>query len=78
MEVKGEITMYIAYGMGARLKEMRDKKDLTEEQLAEIIDKSVQTISNLENDRKGTSIETFVKLCNALETSADYLLFGKK
>lgn len=70
--------MYGLDGVGARLAELRDAKGLTEEQLAEIIDMSVQTISGIENERKGMSIKTLVKLCSALDASADYVLFGKK
>ena len=49
---------------------------LTQEQVAEKIDVSIQMISNLELGRKAIRPENMVKICTALNVSADYLLFG--
>ena len=66
------------YGIGDRVKEAREAKDLTQLQLAEMMEVSEQTIGNIERGAKGTRLANFVKLCEILEVSADYILFGKK
>ncbi len=63
--------------IGLRIKESRRKRNITAEKLAELVGVSVQTISNIENGRKGVSLKVFLKICENLKTSADYLLFGK-
>lgn len=66
------------YGIGDRVKEVREAKNLTQLQLAEMMEVSEQTIGNIERGAKGTRLANFIKLCEMLEVSADYLLFGKK
>ena len=66
------------YGIGDRVKEVREAKDLTQLQLAEMMEVSEQTIGNIERGAKGTRLANFIRLCEILEVSADYLLFGKK
>lgn len=63
--------------IGLRIKTIRKEKHITAEKLAELVGVSVQTISNIENGRKGVSLQVFLKICKALEISSDYLLFGK-
>jgi len=60
--------------MGQRIKWLREQKRLTQEQLAEVIDMSNNYISNIENNRSIPSLETLVKICNALDTTPDYIL----
>jgi transcriptional regulator with XRE-family HTH domain len=66
------------YGIGDRVKEVREAKDLTQLQLAEMMEVSEQTIGNIERGAKGTRLSNFIKLFEILEVSADYILFGKK
>ena len=44
---------------------------------AEMIDISVNFLSEIENGKKGMSQETLYKLCEHFNLSADYILFGK-
>ena len=60
--------------IGKRIKLARKKKGLTQEALAEIIDKSPSYISYIETGRKQLSLETLVDIANTLEVSADDLL----
>lgn len=69
---------YIVYGMGERIKEVRKIRGIKNSELAEKLELTDEFISEFQNDRTGISLETFVKLCEALDASADYLLFGKK
>ncbi len=62
--------------IGERIAECRHKKSLTQENLANEIDVSIQYISNLERGIVGASVETIIKICRALEVSSDYILLG--
>lgn len=63
--------------MGQRLLARRKQLRLTQEEVAEQADLTTQTISTAETGRKALRPENMVKLCCALEISADYLLFGE-
>ena len=60
--------------VGRRFKAARERKHLTQEQLAEIVDLSPMHVSVIERGVKPPKLETFVALANALEVSADELL----
>ena len=67
--------MNIDYRMlGVRIKNARESKSLTQEQLAEITGLSNNYISNIERNRSIPSLETLVKICNALNVTPDFLL----
>lgn len=63
--------------MGLRVSGRRKELGLTQEQVAEKMDVSVQMISNLELGRKAIRPENLIKICSVLSTSADFLLTGK-
>ena len=60
--------------MGDRIKEARKKKGFTQEQLAERLDVSVEFVGQIERGLKLPSMNLFIKLIEALNVSADYLL----
>ena len=60
--------------IGKSIKQARKRKKLSQETLAEIIDKSSSYISYIETGKKHLSLETLVDIANALEVSADELL----
>lgn len=62
--------------IGMRINARRKELSLTQEQLAEKMDVSVQMISNLELGKKAIRPENIVKLCFILDISADYILRG--
>lgn len=64
--------------MGERIALKRKENKLTQEQLAEIVEVSSQTISNIECGRKDAKTETIAKICVALNTDANYILNGKR
>lgn len=64
--------------MGKRINARRKELGLTQEQVAECMDVSIQMISNLELGRKAIRPENLIKLCSVLKVSADYVLCGKK
>lgn len=60
--------------MGDRIKETRKKQGLTQDQLAEKVDVSLEYISQIERGLKIPSMHVFIKLVEVLDVSADYLL----
>lgn len=63
--------------MGYRIKELRGKKNLTQEQLAEISGVSRGTIAALESgEKQNTTTFTLVKLANGLGVTVDFLFSG--
>ena len=62
--------------IGKRLAAVRKERKLTQEKLAELTDLANNYISNIENGRSIPSLETLVKLCNALEITPNELLLG--
>ena len=60
--------------MGDRIKEARKKNGLTQEQLAERLDVSVEFVGQIERGLKLPSMQVFIKIIEALNVSADYLL----
>jgi transcriptional regulator with XRE-family HTH domain len=57
-----------------RLRASRKRKNLSQEQLAKLVNTTKATISNYENQYSTPSNDTLVKLANILETTTDYLL----
>lgn len=60
--------------MGDRVKELRKKRRLTQEQLAEKIGVSLQYVSEIERGLSMPSMQVFLRLLEVLDASADYLL----
>lgn len=61
--------------MGNKLKECREKRGLTQEELAEKSQVSRVTISQLEQGRENTTAKTLLKLAQALDTTIDDIFF---
>lgn len=51
---------------------------LTQEQLADKMDVSIQMVSNLERGNKSIRIENLIKLSEILNISTDYILTGRE
>ena len=60
--------------LGMRIREARKKKGLTQEKLAEIVDTSILYVSEIERGKKMPSLNTFIRMIEALDISADYVL----
>lgn len=54
---------------GARLKELRSEKDLTQQELAEKINLSTNFIGMVERGERNTSVDKIFKLAKALNVS---------
>lgn len=60
--------------IGKKLKEIRISKGLTQEYVSNMVDVNTSHISNIENNRVKVSLTTLVQICNALDTTVDYIL----
>lgn len=67
---------YKATEFGIRLRKIRKKCGYTQEQLAEKLFLSIDSISNYENGKTTCMPEHVTKICQILNISADYLYFG--
>lgn len=59
---------------GQRLRMMRMKRNLTQPQLAELIDVALRTYQGYEGGSRSPSFDTLVKIADTLDVSTDFLL----
>lgn len=64
--------------MGDRISQRRKELHLTQEQLADKMGLSLQSISCIELGKKAIRPENLAKLCICLDVTADYILYGKR
>ena len=60
--------------LGLRIKEIRQTRGFTQENLAEMVSCNVSHISNIENNYTKASLNVLVAIANALDVTIDYLL----
>ncbi len=60
--------------LGLRIKKIRTNRNLTQENLAQIVDCNPSHISNVENAYTKVSLMALLAIANALNTTIDYLL----
>ena len=68
---------YDKTGVGERIRKAREMNGFTQENVAKMIGVNTPHISDMERGQTGVSIGTIIALCNALDVTAEYLLFGK-
>ena len=66
------------YDIGSKIKRARLEKKLTQEQIAELLGVSRQTISNWENEKSYPDIISVIKMSECYDVSLDYLLKGEQ
>ena len=64
-------------GIGKRIQTRRKQLMFTQEQLAEMMNVSIQMVSNLERGNKAIRIDNLINLSKILDISTDYILTGK-
>ncbi|MEG0190205.1 MAG: helix-turn-helix transcriptional regulator [Lachnospiraceae bacterium] len=67
---------YSAVEFGKRLRKIRKKRKYTQEQIAEKLYITSESVSNFETGKTACAHEHVTKLCQILNVSADYLYFG--
>lgn len=65
--------MYDKNTLSKRMKELRQKKNLTQRQLAKMANTTPTSVSAYEKGQKTPSIEALCNIANVLETSVDWL-----
>ncbi|MEE1043205.1 MAG: helix-turn-helix transcriptional regulator [Clostridia bacterium] len=65
---------YDYISLGKRIRKIRTKKHLTQEQLAEACELSAAHIGHIERGTRALSIESLITISNVLDVSTDYLL----
>ena len=64
--------------MGIRIAQRRKALHMTQEQLADKMGVSLQTVSCIELGKKAIRPENLANLCLYLDVTADYILYGKR
>lgn len=62
---------------GERIREVREKRNLTQEELAKKAEISKGFLSDVENNKRNISSQGLLRIANELGASVDYLLAGK-
>lgn len=57
-----------------RIRDLREDKDLTQKEVGQIINKSQQGYSHIEDGRAELKINDLIKLCKFYGVSADYFI----
>ncbi len=60
-----------------RMRALREDNDITQAQIAKVINKSQQGYNHIETGRAELKIEDLIKLCDFYKVSADYFI-GRK
>lgn len=64
--------------IGKRIQNRRKELGYTQEQLAEMMNVSVQMVSNLERGNKAIRIDNLINISQIMNISTDYILTGKQ
>ena len=68
---------YLKKQFGARIKELREKKGISQEQLAEMVSMESRHISRIETGKSFTTIENISKIASALNVDINMLFSFK-
>lgn len=61
------------FKIGYKIKAFREANDLTQEQLADLMNCNFKTVGNLENDRTMPDLKQVINLCDVLNITMDEL-----
>jgi transcriptional regulator with XRE-family HTH domain len=64
--------------LGQRIADLRERRGLTQRQLAEAADLSATFLSEIENDRRNVGAAILLRLADTLDASLDYLMRGEE
>lgn len=64
--------------IGKRIQNRRKQLGYTQEQLAEMMNVSIQMVSNLERGNKAIRIDNLINISEIMNISTDYILTGKQ
>lgn len=64
--------------IGSRIKTERKNRGISQEKLSEIVNVTPHYIYEIERGSKAMSLETLINISQALDMSADYIIFGNR
>ena len=67
---------YDAVEAGKRIREVRKKNKYTQEQLAEKLFLTAESVSNFENGKTMCMPENVARICELFDVTADYIYYG--
>ncbi|MFQ9562753.1 MAG: helix-turn-helix domain-containing protein [Faecalibacillus intestinalis] len=62
--------------VGIRIRALRERHNLTREQLSEILDITPKFLGDIESGSRGMSNNTLVKIANFFSVTTDFILFS--
>jgi transcriptional regulator with XRE-family HTH domain len=63
--------------MGDRIRQLREARGLTQQQLGALVGVTKSAVSQWEDgSTKNLKLETFLRVCEVLQTDAEYLIWG--
>lgn len=62
--------------IGERIAYTRKRRGLTQENLAELSDISIQFLSDIENNKKNMTVTTLKHIAESLNVTTDYIIYG--
>jgi transcriptional regulator with XRE-family HTH domain len=65
-------------GIGARLRELRESRSMTQEHVAERLGVAKSAVSRMEKGERGVAAPELAMLASLFDVSADRILFGQK
>ncbi len=68
----------LLHDIGKRIQNRRKALGITQEQLADMMNVSIQMVSNLERGNKAIRIDNLINLSQILKVSTDYILTGRE
>lgn len=71
-------TMVARNPVGLRVRELREARETTQQDLAELLGVSVPTVSRVESGERGLAAAELAVLAERFGVSADFLLFGER
>lgn len=76
MNRKRNEEIYDRVAVGDRIQKKRQLLEISQEELAERIDRATKYISDIERGICGMSIETMMSITKELDMSLDYMIYG--
>lgn len=64
--------------IGERIQKFRKQNHLSQEEMAEQLDVSKQSVSKWELDKAVSSVEKIIRMCEQFRVTCDFLLLGKE
>ena len=69
--------MFDTKACGSRIRELRRRCALTQEEFANQLNTSKSHVNKMENGQRGASIDLYIEIAQYFDVSLDYLLLGR-